>query len=247
MSYAPLLLYGAGMPPAVVLPQIAALPDDWHGAGTVSARVLDALHRHAAARGAIARSVETGTGKTTLLLSHLSRDHTVFTKDDAGDGDSLERVQSSPLLNSDNVRFVVGSTQATLPAHEFGGPVDLAYLDGPHAYPFPDLEYWAVYPHVATGGLLVIDDIQIRTIHNLFAFLSADAMWKLVEVVDDTAFFARTAAPALDPFGEGWWRQGINRRFVRRHLPPGKRVVAMAKDALPERVRTTLQARLRRG
>ena len=226
--------------------QIAALPEDWHGAGTVSAAVLDALHRHAAARGEIARSVETGTGKTTLLLSHLSRGHTVFTKDDAGDGDSLERVRTSPLLNADSVRFVIGPTQRTLPAHGFDEPIALAYLDGPHAYPFPDLEYWAVYPHIDAGGLLVIDDIQIRTISNLFAFLKADAMWDLAEVVDNTAFFVRTPAPALDPFGEGWWEQRINRRFVHGHLPPKQRVVATAKDALPDRLRATLQARFGR-
>jgi Methyltransferase domain len=226
--------------------QIAALPEDWHGAGTVSTRVLDALHRHASARGDLARSAETGTGKTTLLLSNLSRDHTVFTKDDAGDGDSLERVQSSPLLNAETVSFEIGPTQRTLLAYDFDEPIELAYLDGPHAYPFPELEYWALYPHVATGGLLVIDDIQIRTISNLFAFLRADAMWDLVDVVDDTAFFARSSAPALDPFGEGWWRQGINRRFVRRHLPLGERVIATAKDALPDRLRMELQARLRR-
>jgi predicted O-methyltransferase YrrM len=226
--------------------QIAALPEDWHGAGTVSAKVLDALQRHAPGRGEIARSVETGTGRTTLLLSHMSRSHTVFTKDDAGDGDSLARVRSSPLLNSDNVTFVVGPTQRTLLDHTFEDPVELVYLDGPHAYPFPDLEYWALYPHLSAGGLLVIDDVQIPTIANLFAFLAADRMWSLVDVVQDTAFFRRTTAPALDPFGEGWWQQGFNHRFVRRHLPPLQRVVATAKDAVPERLRASLQARLGR-
>ena len=101
--------------------QIAALPEDWHGAGTVSAAVLDALQRHACARGNIARSVETGTGKTTLLLSHLSRDQTVFTKNDTGDGDSLDRVRYSPLLCVDKVTFVVGPTQRTVLGHRLTG------------------------------------------------------------------------------------------------------------------------------
>jgi hypothetical protein len=74
----------------------------------------------------------------------------------------------------------------------------------------------------------------------------ADAMWDLAEVVGNAAFFVRTPASALDPFGEGWWQQRINRRFVHGHLPPRQRVVATAKDALPERLRTALQARLGR-
>jgi hypothetical protein len=188
---------------------IDALPADWHGAGSVSRAVLEALQRHAAGAR---RSMETGTGRTTLLLSHMSDAHTVFTKEDEGDGGSLGAVRSSPLLRAAHVSFVLGPTQHTLLTHDFVEPLDLAYLDGPHAYPFPDLEYWAVYPHVAPGGLLIIDDIQIRSVGNLFRFLRADAMWSLVEVVDATAFFRRTQAPAIDPFGEGWWLQGYNEK-----------------------------------
>ena len=172
--------------------QIAELPDDWHGAGSVSENVLWAFVRHADKMLPIRSSVETGTGRTTLLLSHLSDRHVVFTKDDTGGGDSYPSVISSPLLRKDHVEFVIGSTQRTLPAHEFSEPVDLAFIDGPHAYPFPDLEYWTIYPHVRSGGLLVIDDIQIPTIANLHRFLAADAMWRQLEVIENAAFFQRT-------------------------------------------------------
>ena len=87
--------------------EIDRLPDDWHGAGTVSPAVLEALARHATERR-LTRSMETGTGRTTLLLSHLSSNHAVFAKDDRGDGDSLIAVQESHLLNTDAVSFVVG-------------------------------------------------------------------------------------------------------------------------------------------
>jgi hypothetical protein len=203
--------------------EIAALPADWHGAGSVGPGALDALQRHAAAGRPLARSVETGTGRTTLLLSHLSADHTVFTQDDADLHGTLARVRSSPLLRESTVRFVIGPTQRTLLEHRFDHPIDFALLDGPHAYPFPDLEYWALYPHVADGGLLVVDDVQIPTIANLFSFLKVDAMWDLLEVVDDMAFFRRTSAPLVDPFGEGWWQQEFNRRRSRRHLSRRRR------------------------
>jgi predicted O-methyltransferase YrrM len=194
---------------------IAALPEDWHDAGSVPESVLRTLVQHAQTAGPIRSSLETGTGRTTLLLSHLSDSHLVFTKEDTGDGDSYSSVTSSPLLRRETVQFVIGPTQRTLPVHEFTAPLDLALIDGPHAYPFPDLEYWVVYPQIRPGGLLVVDDIQIPTITNLYRFLSADAMWREIAVVDKTAFFTRTEAPGIDPYGEGWWLQGFNTTTLR--------------------------------
>jgi hypothetical protein len=225
---------------------IAELPERWHGAGSVSAEVLVALQRHASTVD-IRHSVETGTGKTTLLLSHLSPGHTVFTKDDEGDGDSLARVRASPLLVPDSVEFVIGPTQKTILQRVFTAPIQLALLDGPHAYPFPDLEYWAVYPHLETGAILVIDDLQIPTIANLCEFLRVDRMYDLVEVVDKTAFFRRTSASAIDPFGEGWWLQDINLTPATGYVAPTPRVVSLAKRVVPSRARPLIKRIARRA
>lgn len=198
---------------------IAALPDTWHGAGTVTTEALDAIERWAESIGPDV-SVETGTGRTTLLLSHISAHHIVFTKDDAGDGDSLDQVRSSSLLHADVVEFVIGPTQRTLPSHELP-LLQFAVLDGPHAWPFPEIEYWCVYPRIEVGGVLVVDDVQIPTIGHMAAVLGADAMWDHLETVGHTAFFRRTDAPMIDPYGEGWWLQGFNvvAPTPRRSLP----------------------------
>lgn len=73
---------------------------------------------------------------------------------------------------------------------------------GLNAYPFPELEYWALYPHIRPGGMLVVDDIHLPTLANIFAVLRPDRMWKAVEVVDNTAFLRRTDARAIDPYGD---------------------------------------------
>ncbi len=101
-------------------------------------------------------------------------------------------------------------------------------IDGPHGFPFPELEYFFFYPHLKTGALLVIDDIQIPTIGRLADFLSEDRMFERVELIGATAVFRRTDAPTLDPFGDGWWLQDYNRRradFQKLHyLQDGKRL-----------------------
>lgn len=236
-----------------IVNQVSQLPSDWHGAGSLSSDVLAAIARHASGRR-IRRSVETGTGKSTLVLSHCSQAHMVFAQDDRGHGDSLMRVQGSPLLRRDAVTFVVGPTQRTLPAQVFDQPIDLAMLDGPHGYPFPELEYYHVYQHLAEGAVLIVDDIHIPTVFNLFAILREDEMYRLAEVVQTTAFFIRTAAPRFDPLADGWWLQPYNkRRFpVRDDMIPyttRDRVKRMVPEPAKELVRRlrAMQSRWRRG
>jgi hypothetical protein len=196
-----------------ILEQILEVQPILHGAGTVSADALRAIARHAGTRK-IQHSAETGCGATTLLLSHLSEHHTVFALDFGG---SVENVRRSPLLRAAAVCFVEGPSQRTLPVHSFSGKLQLALIDGPHAYPFPDLEYYFLYPHLDAGALLVLDDIHIRSVHNLFEFLKQDEMFRLDQVVRSTAFFTRTDAPAFDPLGDDWHRQKYNQRTLLRY------------------------------
>lgn len=198
---------------SAALDHIFEVRSSQHGAGTLSEAALRTLARHASERE-IRHSAETGCGVSTLVLSHLSGEHTVFALDLGG---SLTSVRQSELLRPGAVTFVEGPTQRTLPNYRFPAPLQLALLDGPHAYPYPDLEYYFLYPHLEPGALLVVDDIQIRSVHHLFEFLRCDAMFRLEEVVRNTAFFTRTGSPVFDPFGDGWEQQNYNRRTLLRH------------------------------
>ena len=199
-----------------VLSEIIRISPTLHTAGTFSVATLDAFVRHVSAKPP-QHSVETGAGASTLLLSHLSERHTVFALD--GGTGSLQSVQISPLLRRDVVTFVEGPSQTTLPRHEFTHPIQVALIDGPHAYPFPELEYYYLYPHLDTDALLIVDDIHIPTITHLFDFLCADQMFDLQEVVETTAFFRRTDVPTFFPFGDGWQLQRYNQRAFESSRP----------------------------
>jgi hypothetical protein len=203
-----------GHSPVQILEQIAEIAPNLHSAGSLSRQVLSALFRHAAKRR-IDYSAETGSGATTLLLSHLSKNHTVFALD-SGDG-SIRNVKASALLEHSAVTFVEGPTQQTLPQYQFNHKLQAVVIDGPHAYPFPDLEYYFLYPHLDQGALLVLDDIHIRSVHNLFDFLRADRMFQLNEVVRSTAFFTRTGAPTFNPTEGSWREQNYNNKPLRRY------------------------------
>ncbi len=222
--------------------KLIALPGNLYPHGTLSAEVLKGMLRHCS-KFDILHSLETGCGKSTLLFSHLSRDHKVFVLPDGALGDGTGHfmtTQTSPLLNRSSVEFIEGPTQRTLPEYCFEHPLDAAFIDGPHGYPFPELEYYTIYPLLNPGAILIVDDIHIPTIRNMFDFLKTDEMFCLIEVVHNTAFFRRTAKPTFDPYGDGWWLQNYNKErdrlkelipdFLKAWVPkPIKRSI---KDAL---------------
>jgi hypothetical protein len=190
-----------------ILTGVNSLPMDLHACGTMSDDVLNAFVKHTKGLN-IEHSVETGSGKTTILLSNISKHHTVFSIDF---GDSIGVVRRSPLFNSSTTVFVEGPTQKTIPNYNFEHKLQFVLIDGPHGYPFPEIEYYFLYPHIDTGGLLVVDDVHLPTINNFFDFLREDEMFDFIEVVDTTAFFRRNSSPLFDPYGDGWWLQGYNK------------------------------------
>lgn len=232
---------------AELIDKLETLPADWHGAGTVDTTGLRAIAKHAETIGPISHSVETGSGKTTLLFSHLSADHRVFAVDM---GNSIRQVRESPLFKNENVTYVEGPTQVTLPGYPLPSKVQIALIDGPHGYPFPDLEYFYFYQIIETGGLLLVDDIPIPSINRMFEIIKADDMFELVDIVNDNmAFFKRTSAPLIDPHSDSWWLQGYNRahynKMVERDAPTA--VSAPASSSLFETIARPVLRRALRG
>lgn len=205
-----------------------SLPD--HRSGTVDTAVLQAMERFAPST--VNWSMETGCGKTTILLSNLSARHHVFTFDDrAEERSSIRYYEDCPFFKRERTTEVLGATQLTLPVYKFSDRIDLALLDGPHAYPFPELEYYYVYPQLRPGALLIIDDIHIPTIHRLHTFLAEEEMFELVHIERTTSFFTRTDAPTFFPLGDGWEYQAFNKaRFPAYPLPSVPSASAQSTD-----------------
>src|SRR6185503_11857536 len=80
-----------------------------------------------------ANTAETGCGGSTIVLSNLSRHHTVFAIE--GEYGTIRSLRRRDDLIRDRVVFVEGETKDTVPGYRFQEPLDLVLLDGPHAYP----------------------------------------------------------------------------------------------------------------
>jgi hypothetical protein len=187
---------------------------DNHAAGTFPTQNLAEIERLLPVHMEV--TAETGCGKSTILLSNLAARHHVFALDDRSwDSSSVAFYRSCPLTQLDRVVEHFGPTQRTLPTFRHSEKYDALLLDGPHGWPFPELEYYFFYPHVKTGGLLIVDDVNIPTIGRMADVMAEDEMWSVVAIVGNmTAVFRRTDAPLFDPCADGWWTQKFNRKRV---------------------------------
>lgn len=153
-------------------------------------------------------TAETGCGASTTVFANYSPHHAVFAFNHDG---VFEKVRTP------SVEFVEGSTQLTLPKYDFQKPLDVVLLDGPHAFPFCELEYYYFYQRIRQGGVLILDDIQIPTVHRMFNIVRSDAMWELESVIHRTAFLRRTDADLFPPHGDNWDWQAINKSEMLRY------------------------------
>jgi hypothetical protein len=181
-----------------------------HRSGTLSIEALNVMERLCPGRFDV--SIETGCGKSTVLLSNLSARHLVFTFDDRDDPEgSVPYFEENPIYRPEPCRTIFGATQKTVPRYDFPRQIDFALLDGPHGFPFPQLEYYFVYPFLRRSAILVIDDIHIPHIGDMFRLLAEDDMYEFVDIAArTTGFLRRTGAPARNPFGDEWTYQRYN-------------------------------------
>jgi precorrin-6B methylase 2 len=164
-------------------------------------------------RGPFRSTAETGCGGSTIILSHASDRHTAFAID--GKDRTITELRKQSDLRTEKVTFVEGETKDTLPQYQFEGELDLVLLDGPHAYPLPQIEFSYLFPWIRLGGWLVVDDIQIPSVYEMFDFLRKESSVVLEDVVVRTAFFRRAGAVEHSP--DGWALQGINRHTILRY------------------------------
>jgi methyltransferase family protein len=190
-------------------PELIVRARDFHPWDAMSPAALEAI----LLRGPFERTAETGCGGSTIILSRASQQHTAFAVE--GQDRTISELRKHDDLLAARVVFVEGETKHTLPRHQWQGDLDLVLLDGPHAYPLPQLEFAYLFPRIKTGGWLAIDDIQIPSVYELFLFLQDEPCVSLEDVKVRTAFFRKISAakPELD----GWTSQAMNRHTILRY------------------------------
>jgi predicted O-methyltransferase YrrM len=149
------------------------------------------------------RTLETGVGHSTVVFALAGARHTSV----APRGLEFGRVQewcAAHGVDTGTVTFVAGLSQDVLPALP-ADPLDVALVDGDHAFPIPFLDWFHAATRLRVGGLVIVDDTQIRTGALLRAFLDSEVAagrWQRRAALERTVMFEKRAHHVLDP--RGW-------------------------------------------
>jgi predicted O-methyltransferase YrrM len=179
------------------------------------------------------RTLETGVGHSTVVFALAGARHTSVAPRELEFG----RVQewcAAHGVDTGTVTFVAGLSQDVLSALP-DDPLDVVLVDGDHAFPIPFLDWFHAATRLRVGGLVIVDDTQIRTGALLRAFLDSEVetgRWQRRAALERTVMFEKRADEVLDP--RGW----VGQPFCALEDPPEPL-------SLVGRARTTLRLRSR--
>ena len=154
-------------------------------------------------------TLETGAGYSTVLFAAAGADHTAIMMSQ----DEADKIAA--YCQQRNIRIpklIAGFSDRILPSwNDLRQPLDLVFIDGGHAYPVPQIDWFYTQSRLRVGGLFVLDDIQIPAVRSLHDFLMAEKEWELVKSAATTSFFRKLAD---EPYPRAWMDQGINRPLI---------------------------------
>lgn len=123
------------------------------------------------------RTLETGSGLSTVLFAALGADHICCTAGQE-EADRVLAHCASRGIPAEGLRFEVGSSHHTLPPLERAGEIrDLVLIDGSHAFPLPVVDWFYAAALLPAGGTLIVDDVDLPAVRVLVRFLDRDPRW----------------------------------------------------------------------
>lgn len=127
-------------------------------------------------------TLETGSGISTLIFALNETTHTSVSPNKQ-ESEAIRKYAKGKGINLDKISFVIDSSDHYLPQSTLSG-LDLVFLDGKHAFPWPIVDWFYTVDKLKKGGLIVIDDAHMKSVGILVDFMSVDPAWKLIKNFD---------------------------------------------------------------
>ena len=95
----------------------------------------------------------------------------------------------------------MGYSDRVLPDLCQPGSLDAAFIDGAHSFPFPTVDWHYISSSLKVGGRLLLDDIPIPAVSQVFRFMNKEPNWRLDRILDErTALFTLVTDAPLEDF-----------------------------------------------
>jgi predicted O-methyltransferase YrrM len=145
--------------------------------------------------------LETGAGLSTLLF--LALGVTSITSVDPTEGlrDRIIAEAGNRGLDTSPLEYIAERSELVLPKLvESERRYDLCLIDGSHSWPTVFVDFCFANACLRKGGLLLLDDVQLHSVRQLFLLLAAQPEYRLVSEQWDwklAAFIKETREPFL--------------------------------------------------
>jgi predicted O-methyltransferase YrrM len=194
------------------------------------------------------RTLETGSGYSTILFALRGAHHTCITPS-RPEIDRIRAYCEQHGIATDRVDFRAQPSERVLPGLELEA-LDLVLIDGSHSFPQVFLDWFHTASALRVGGHLIVDDVHVWTGRVLRDFLVAEPEWQLRDELGGRTAILRKAAQT-DP--DRLWSE---QPYVVRHSHLGVRMMARQSlsmlrhghgNDLARRARGVVRDRLRRA
>jgi Methyltransferase domain len=153
-----------------------------------------------------AQTIETGAGISTIVLLILGAQHTSVSPD-GGEADRIRAYCADRAISTDGYTHIVGRSEDVLPRLQLPDPLDLAIVDGNHAFPAPFIDWFYLTKWLKPSGVLVVDDVELWTGAMLADFLDDEkGVWSRIDRNSRFAVYRLLQDPEI-ALGRGWEHQ----------------------------------------
>jgi predicted O-methyltransferase YrrM len=159
-------------------------------------------------------TLETGCGLSTLVFALGGCIHKAIVPNPS----HIEATKESAAAYQvplNNVVFLEGRSEDLLPELDEAHRSDVILIDGGHAFPIPFIDWFYAGRRLKIGGLLVVDDIDLKTVSILCKFLSKQPEWQRSAIIRRTAFFRKIDEMETADVWDYWHRQPYNKYIGR--------------------------------
>jgi predicted O-methyltransferase YrrM len=152
-------------------------------------------------------TIEVGAGASTVVFAASGACHTAISPNPA----EHQRVRDYCRrigVDESRISFVTGLSEDVLPSLlGRDRTLEVAFIDGAHSFPFPMIDWYYISRSLKVGGRLLLDDIPIPAVAQIFRHMRLEHNWRLDGVFDDRAAAFTLLAP---PGPEVWAQQAFN-------------------------------------
>lgn len=167
-------------------------------------------------------TLETGAGASTVVFASTGAAHTAISPDST-EHELVRDYCRGIGIDDSALSFHCGLSDDVLPPLlGRDRTLSAAFIDGAHSFPFPEVDWHYISRSLKIGGALILDDITIPSVSEVFRHMRVESHWRLERILDGRAALFTLLA---EPPPELWTNQRHNSGYPDfSFAPPAQRL-----------------------